>query len=160
MRAWQIGCIDDLVQEGHTIQAHLPPNSPNGTSGAVFEHTFARLVFAGKLGAAMRLLSEHASGDAGGGGVLDLAEPESPGSTTTVRDVLLLKHPPAAGLKEEALCNTDPTFQPVEVHPILFEGITGSTIRQAALRTRDFAGPSGVNADNWRWLCTAFRSVC
>ena len=159
LRAWRVGRIDDLVREGRTIQAHLPPNSPNGTSGAVFERTFARLVFAGKLGAAMRLLSEHASGGEGGAGVLDLAAPESPDSTTTVRDVLLSKHPPAAGLNEAALCNTDPTFQPVDVHPVLFDRLNGSIIRQAALRTRGSAGPSGVNADNWRRLCTAFRSV-
>ena len=51
-----------------------------------------------------------------------------------------------------------PSSDPVEVHPVYFHRLTGATICQAALRTKCAAGPSGMNADNWRCLCTAFKS--
>ena len=56
------------------------------------------------------------------------------------------------------LVDIGPSSDPVEVHPVYFDRLTGASIRQAALRTKGAAGPSGMNADNWRRLCTAFKS--
>ena len=41
-------------------------------------------------------------------------------------------------------------------HPVIFESITADSIRTAALHTQGAAGPSGLDAINWRRLCTAF----
>ena len=43
------------------------------------------------------------------------------------------------------------------MHLVYFDRITGSAIRDAALRTRGAAGPSGVDATGWRCLCTSFH---
>ena len=43
--------------------------------------------------------------------------------------------------------------------PIVFEQITGEAIRQAALRTHEAAGPSGVDAYAWRWFCSSFKTA-
>ena len=48
-------------------------------------------------------------------------------------------------------------MSPVDVHPVLFENLTGKSIRSAALRTQDAAGPSGIDAAAWRRLCTGFH---
>ena len=45
-----------------------------------------------------------------------------------------------------------------EVHPIVFDQITATSIRSAALRTKGAAGPSGIDAHNWRRLCTSFKA--
>ena len=104
----------------------------------------------------MRHLSEH-DGMASGKGVLDLNAPASPGSSTLVGDVLIEKHPPAASASPESLIDVDPSWTPVDVHPVIFDRLTGAAIHQAALRTKGAAGPSGMNADNWRRTCTVFK---
>ena len=43
--------------------------------------------------------------------------------------------------------------------PIQFESLTRQVIRRAALNTHGSAGPSGVDADTWRRMCTAFSDV-
>ena len=43
-----------------------------------------------------------------------------------------------------------------DFHPVVFEGITADLIRQCALQTEGAAGPSGVDAMNWRRFCNAF----
>ena len=156
LRAWRLGLIDELVREGRTIQKCLPKRSSVDRDGDHFQRTFSNLVFAGKISAAMRLLSEY-DGTQSAKGVLDLNAPASPGSSTTVRDVLIEKHPPAASASSDSLIDVDPSWTPVDVHPVYFDRITGAAIRQAALQTKGAAGPSGMNADNWRRICTAFK---
>ena len=46
-----------------------------------------------------------------------------------------------------------------ELHPILFEKFNGSLIRKIALRTKGAAGPSGLDAEAWRRICTSFQSA-
>ena len=64
--------------------------------------------------------------------------------TTSVRDILASKHPPAALLYPEYLI-TD-TDSSITYHPVIFEALDGSVIRAAALHTSGTAGPSGVDA--------------
>ena len=40
---------------------------------------------------------------------------------------------------------------------MIFEALDGAVIRNAALRTRGAAGPSGLDAFGWRRLCTSFQ---
>ena len=148
--------IDELVREGRTSQKCLPKRSSVDRDGDHLQRSFSNLVLAGKISAAMRLLSEY-DGTQSGKGVLDLNAPASPGSSTTVRDVLIEKHPPAASASSDSLIDVDPSWTPVDVHPVYFERKTGAAIRQAALQTKGAGGPSGMNADKWRHICTAFR---
>ena len=57
LRAWRLGRIDELVREGRTIQKCLPKRSSVDRDEDHFQRTFSNLVFAGKISAAMRLLS-------------------------------------------------------------------------------------------------------
>ena len=157
MRAWRLGRIDELVREGRTIQKCLPKRKPADQDEGQFQRTFSNLIFSGKISAAMRLLSEHGDGTSNGKGVLDLNATASPGSSMSVRDVLLEKHPAATTASVESLIDTDPSWTPADVHPVYFDRLTGAAIRQAALRTKGAAGPSGMNADNWRRICTSFK---
>ena len=44
-----------------------------------------------------------------------------------------------------------------EPHPVIFDEITGILVRSVALRTEGSAGPSGIDAQGWRRLCSSFQ---
>ena len=67
------------------------------------------------------------------GGFLDLTGPESPGFNLSVQDLRIPKQPSAAAVTP--LCDINPTYERAEVLPVLFETLTESVIRQAAMRT-------------------------
>lgn len=48
---------------------------------------------------------------------------------------------------------------PPVFHPVVFENLDASLIRFSPLRTRDTAGPSGIDAQGWRRLCTSFKQT-
>ena len=149
LRAWRDGDIHGLMREGRTIQNHLSSYRHNASQDECNARVFSKLVFEGKIHAALRFLSENH-----GGGVLDLDQNmDEHGST--VRDILLSKHPAPGDLHVNGLLTTN--HEPPEIHPILFDRLTGRAIRNAALRTQGSAGPSGVDAAGWRRLCTAFH---
>ena len=74
----------------------------------------------------------------------------------TVLEILKEKHPATAPLHVESIIMDTPPTPP---HPIQFESLTRQVIRRAALNTHGSAGPSGVDADTWRRMCTAFSDV-
>ena len=41
---------------------------------------------------------------------------------------------------------------PDDVHPVVFDVIDGESIRKAMMHTKGGAGPSGMDADGWRYL--------
>lgn len=152
--AWREGDIDGLMREGRAIQKQLHARKLNNLSDDEQEahnaRIFAKLIFEGKIHSALRFLSDNH-----GGGVLSLDERLDPSADQTVRDVLRDKHPPKRMVSPEALITTHEL--PPEVHPVLFESLTGASIRSAALRTSGSAGPSGLDAAGWRRLCCSFH---
>ena len=48
---------------------------------------------------------------------------------------------------------------PKEPHPVIFDHIIGSLVRSMALRTEGAAGPSGIDAQGWRRLCSSFQQA-
>ena len=97
-----------------------------------------KLVFEGKIHSALRFLSQNH-----GGGILNIAD-RVDGQDRTVLDILREKHPLAGEIDTAALVTT--AHEPPEVHAVLFDRLTGLSIRNAALRTQGSAGPSGVDA--------------
>jgi len=88
LQQWSSGDIDELLREGRTIQQHLPQSDlKDHTWEERKTRAFAKLMFEGKVRAALRLLSDQASS-----GILSLDQ-ELDG--TSVRDILKDKHPPA-----------------------------------------------------------------
>ena len=75
--------------------------------------------------------------------------------THTVRDVLHEKHPDGMPLSPQVV--TDSIPQPV--HPIIFEEITASAILESSLHTDGSAGPSGLDAQAWRRICSSFQKA-
>ena len=151
LRIWKEGNLNDLVLEGRTIQSRLPKfNSP--TAKQNLSRSFANFMFAGKTKAALDLLS-HAQK----GGVLHLDDPSDPNNpdSPTVRDMLNSKHPQGQHAHAECIISSAPQ----DIHPIVFDSIDDNVIRSAAMRTTGSAGPSGVDAHEWRRLCTAFKGA-
>ena len=88
LRSWSLGDIEGLMNEGRTIQLHLPLSRPlNHTQEQRQARAFAHLMFQGKVRAALRLVSDQCSS-----GVLNIDQ-EIDG--TPVLDLLKSKHPPA-----------------------------------------------------------------
>ena len=156
LQHWLNGDLEELMREGRTIQQRLPKGGPTRASPNL-ARTFSNLMFKGKCKAALDLLS-----NSGKGGVLHLDaqvnsdDPSSP----LVREALLQKHPPAQQVHPECIVGEEPQ----EPHPVIFESLDASVIRSAALKISGSAGPSGLDAHEWRRLCTchkgASRDLC
>ena len=148
--SWKAGNIKALLLEGKTIQQHLPPRNfaQGGTENLA--RTFAKLMFDGKIKAALHFLSN--AEDAAG--ILPLDGRVSEG--ITVRDVLREKHPVSQPPFPDTLL---PENQQAMIHPIYFEQLNGDLIRSASLKTQGGAGPSAIDANGWRRLYTSFQSA-
>ena len=149
LQTWSDGLVSNLLSEGRTIQAYLRRGKKHRSQEDIMR-TFTNLMLVGRVASAMRVLDENSSG-----GVLDLDAKVTEGKT--VRDVLREKHPPAGDVNPEAL--VEPEQGPQPPHPILFERLTGESIKRAAMRTFGAAGPSGLDAAGWRRLCLSFHGA-
>ena len=148
LRAWKEG---NLILEGRTIQSRLPKFNTS-TAKQNLSRSFANLMFAGKTKAALDLLSQAQKG-----GVVHSNDPSDPNNpdSPSVRETLNSKHPQGQPTYVECITPTTPQ----DVHPVIFESIDANAIRSAALRTTGSEGPSGLDAHEWRRLCTAFKDA-
>ena len=148
---WRDGNLDELVCEGRVIQSRLrrKPSTKNETQ---ITRSFTKLMFEGNTRAALQLLSGRDRGR-----VLNLNDSVDPSNPRyLVRDALSDKHPPAQPLRQECIL---PTVDTPMGHPVVFDALDASVVRAAALRTVGAAGPSGVDAREWRRLCTSFHDA-
>ena len=65
------------------------------------------------------------------------------------------KHP--QGMDPDASCLLE--GEPEMANPITFEGLDAEAIKKAALHTHGAAGPSGLDANAWRRLCSSFKAA-
>ena len=80
------------------------------------------------------------------------------GTTEYVLNILESLHPEGKPLPTEALLScTLPNALPADL--FIFEAIDGNMIKSMALHIKDFAGPSGVDARAWRWMCSSFKET-
>ena len=149
---WSNGDFMELLQEGNAIQSYLNKyhKKQNKEAPTTLPRDFANQMFQGKTKAALNMLS----GD-GKSGILNLNEHITVGDkTTTVRQILKDKHPPAQGA-DQSLVILQHDFN-TNIHPVVFERIDSSLVRRSALNCKGAAGPSGLDAYAWRRLCTSF----
>ena len=132
LKQWESGDFDGLISECRTIQGKLRANSKPFNQEHLAK-TFAKLIFEGKVKAAMRLLDEQ-----GSTGVLPLSQ-------STINE-LKRKHPEANEADPSVLIDGQMPY----VDPVMFCNITESTILKSALRTKGSSGPSGLDTDGWR----------
>ena len=151
LQVWKEGNLNELTLEGRTIQSRLSKFDKSMATQNL-SCSFANLMFEGKTKAALDLLS-HAEK----GGILhlhdssDSSDPDSP----SVRDILINKHP--QGQRAHPQCIVHAPAE--ETHSVVFDSIDANAIRSASLRTTGSAGPSGLDAHEWRRLCTAFKGA-
>ena len=144
---WQDGDIDSLLHEGRTIQSRLNTCQQRRHDGAKVARSFEKLVAAGNVKAALRLVTEQSNTGCLG---LDSLQPDG----RTVKDHLLDKHPPDNPAAPSTISGTPSVPEP---HPIVFEQIDGSLIRSTIQRLSGSAGPSGMNAKGWKRMCSSFH---
>ena len=152
---WKSGNITALLREDRCIQGHIP--SPVSTKQDMEKkaRVFSRLMFEGKVNAALHYISRDVTG-----GILSLDdlipinEANNPPSYQSTRSILMGKHPVGRSAHPDILLppESDSTYDSV-----LFEQVTGEAIKQAAFHTRGAVGPSGVDVYLWRRLCSSFK---
>ena len=162
MQQWKEGEIQALLQEGRVLQQRLQfTHSRSRSQGQDrieerLAEKFAEQVHHGRTKAALRTLSQAATGQR----TCILQAHESADKTQpakeTVLDILKAKHPPGAAALPETLVDDD-EVDPPEFHPVIFNNITAEAVREAAIRCNGSAGPSGLDAAAWQRMCTAFK---
>ena len=149
LELWRAGAISDLIEECRTIHKQIESHQRRQDKACAGHddtaRKFASLITDGKLRSALAQLEED-----NGGGVLNLDDRVD---GVTVRDILAAKHPPAEPAHPDAIVQG---VLPPRPHPVRFESLTGDVVRRVALNTHGAAGPSGVDADTWRRMCTGF----
>ena len=151
---WKNGQVDELLAEGRSIQKRnfhggFSP-APSKLDSPTLVRSFAKHMFQGRCGAAIRSLS-----DKGSMGVL--SEDDELPSGDSVFDVLRSKHPPAQGLVKEVL--SLPEVIPPPPNHMIYERIDADLIRHADKNTNGAAGPSGLDAHGWRRICCTFKEA-
>ena len=151
LQLWFSGDIDSLVFGGNAIQQRLKSSlaksslAPSNDSARKFANELSK----GNVKTALRMLSSKARG---------MPVPLSaPVGNSTVLNELIKKHPSPSAVVPESLISSDAPLPPAS-HPVIFSSIDGNAIRKAALCTNGAAGPSGLDARQWRRMCTSFGS--
>ena len=111
---------------------------------------FAKLMARGKVRDTLKIITDEIKGTP-----LPINKTISLNQRTTyVYDELVRKHPPSQ--PNSLFPSTTPR---TSFHYVIFEKLTGATIRNAALCTKGSAGPSGIDSCGWRRLCTSFKNI-
>ena len=94
------GNVSDLLEESLCIQLHLlvPKTKGRRPGDSLSDTVFSKLVFDGKIISAIKYISQDSHG-----GVLSMDDSPISGSSRTVRDILLEKHPTASTPPDEVL---------------------------------------------------------
>ena len=127
------GQIEKLLVEGKTIQEMQFKDSAKNQSSDRKATLFARFMEDGKVSKTLKLLESSNKG-----GILPLTE--------ETFEVLLEKHPKASEASNDILIQEEVQ----NVHPVIYDSIDSEMVRDAIEKTRDSAGPSGLDADGWR----------
>ena len=136
IQMWNEGNILDLLRDCRTIQNKLKMGKKRSPDDV--NRVFSKLVFEGKIGAALKFLDENAE---------DAVLP----STPTVIEKLKLLHPPAAKILPHTLLQ-GPLNQ---LSPTNFASINEQEVMKAAMRTKGSGGPSLLDAKQWRRILTS-----
>ncbi len=150
LELWKDGDLTSLLNEASTTQYRLEKSFRQRKTTNNPARQFADLIFRGKIKQALEMLSKN-----GTGGVLRLEDTISTNDTTrSVKETLKSKHPPSQPAAQDVCAQGNPP----QVHPITYDAINATLIRSVALQARGACGPSGLEAYDWRRLCTSFQS--
>ena len=155
---WDKQDLPSLLDEGRCLQKHALKRRPGGQFLEEKDRVreFGLSMASGQVHRALHTLTEETNGTSSSG-VLQMEERITllDGRSVLVEDLLSEKHPPPQSASEDVLADGDPA----QVNPIRFEALTPKLMECIALRCTGSAGPSGLDADTWRRLCTTFKGA-
>ena len=123
---WEQGNLKELLFEGQSIQSQLKRSKKTLSTNDISKQ-FVKKMANGNVSGAIKLLSR------------DMENGIPPLNDETL-SLLKQKYPHG---KDSVLLPD----APIKVHDFRFEAISSEMIRESALKTRDGAGPSGLNGD-------------
>ena len=130
---WKEGKIEEIFREGRDIQKRMMNTKYRSKEDTA--RIFAKLMFQGKVNAAINFLSEDQVQ-----GILPIDE--------EVIMELKAKHPPPSLVNEDVLLQG-----PIDkVSPRYFDGIDETMIKNAARLTRGAAGPSNLDGEQFKMM--------
>jgi hypothetical protein len=136
---WREGKLLDLLREGKIIQSKLA--SAKRRSSEDVTRIFSKLMFQGKVSAALKFLDESSQN-----GVL----PSSP----EVIDSLKKKHPPAEPIQPQSLIQGPLRSNVDSIH---FAAIDEQMILKAVIQTKGSSGPCHEDSDQFRRTCFFYK---
>ena len=137
LELFKSGAIDELLKEIRFIQKSFTSSRKAKTREQV-SRIFAKLMFEGKVSAALKILEIES-----GNGVLDV--------DGDILEELKLKHPDAEPVSDKSLLH-GPLLK---LEPWYFDAIDEQTVLKAVLHTKGSAGPSGLDSDAFRRILTS-----
>ena len=140
LRMWNEGNFMEILREGTIIQQRIDNSSKRSSNPEDLARILAKLMFEGKVNAAMKLIDKNSDS-----GVL-------PG-TDEVINLLKEKHPGPGPVDFETLMK-GPLQPPSNAH---FFEINEASIFKAAMHTRGAGGPSQFDADQHRHVLCSKR---
>ena len=143
LQAWYSFNFSELFCEAKAIQMRM--NSRNKQQHSDLK-MFNDFMSRGKISNAIRVLSDEHKG-----GVL---APTDLIDGRPVLEILRDKHPEGQPLEPSCIQSEHPRTLPY--HPAVFDKISARLVRKHAMKTHGSAGPSGLDADDWRRLLSAF----
>ena len=147
LRKWKKGDLETLVHEGSTIQSQLRVHKSQHHDEGRTARLFEKLVAMGNFKAAMRLITEHQ------GRVslpLDNLQPDGRTANISKTSIHQDNQQYPQRLVRAFRCKTPPS---------IFDQIDASMIRSIAQQMDGSAGPSGLNAGDWKRMCSSFRGT-
>jgi hypothetical protein len=138
MTAWKEGRFMENLFECRLIQRRLQSNKRPAIKDK--SRTFAKLMFQGKVNAALKMLKDESDT-----GVHEVS--------IDVIKALREKHPPSAPIRDNTLL-----FGPIEyLSPNYFDELDENMILKAAQRTKGAGGPSHVDAEQFSHILTSTK---
>ena len=126
------GQREKLLVEGKTIQERLFKDNVKNQSSDRKATLFAQFMENRKANKALKLLESSKKG-----AILSLIE--------ETFEMFLEKHLKASEASSDILIEEEVQ----NVHCVIYDGIDSKMVRDAIIKTRGFAGPSGLDADGW-----------
>ena len=134
LKLWTEGDLCSIMAENREIQRKLRLSQEKKKESK--ERAFCRLMFQGKISAAMKFIDSENDMR----GVHSL--------TDELKKLLLEKHPKAKEASDDILLPVNAR----EPQPVIFEEIDGVAVYNAAKRMQGSGGPTLVDADGWKHI--------
>ena len=146
LELWHKGDVESLLHECVTIQTRLKDTRNHSLNGGQHASLFARKVQQGNVKAAIRMISKN-----GFTGVLQTDSIQQ--DDRSVKHHLEDIYPDRRPLQESVLKEDPGSSQP---HQVIYDKIPAQMIRSIVLKMTGSAGPSGLDTNRWKRICSSF----